>query len=224
MSRLLDHAAVGVRLLALRISLDIARTTDPLPRATALPLKTFIPLFHQEVDPKSRARFVTLMGRFIMKFKDLRTRWLLHRDSDQECTQEGEAPTENASAESDFRNWYFRFLVQELRPTGTYQGHVTALAMLKKLEEAQMVPDGLRSLALASSSDIASYERLYACLIRGLIDLLFDPFDDVRGQASALLHPLLISELGLQDFRDSHGSSKSCSSRPPSVITQVRGM
>lgn len=80
-------------------------------------------------------------------------------------------------AHEDFFSWYLEFLRQELVPTASYQRHITAL---KSLENVMAV--GRES---PSSAEPCIYQDTQ--WVRIVMDLVMDPFDDVRETATGLL-------------------------------------
>lgn len=77
----------------------------------------------------------------------------------------------------DFYTWYLEFLAHELVPTASYQRHITALKSL-----VNIVRLGKESPSFAEQS---LYREPH--WIRIILDLVMDPFDDVRESATALL-------------------------------------
>lgn len=80
-----------------------------------------------------------------------------------------------------FIRWYLSFLKQELVPTASYQRHITALKAMESILHSQVLevqqpdqPDFLPSL-------------LDESWLRAVLDLIMDPFDDVRETAASLL-------------------------------------
>lgn len=80
-------------------------------------------------------------------------------------------------AHTRFLSWYLQFLRQELTPTASYQRHVTALKALAIV------------LKLEKESPTAAEQDIYKDpqWIRVILDLIMDPFDDVREAATSLL-------------------------------------
>ncbi|KAI3394073.1 hypothetical protein diail_3249 [Diaporthe ilicicola] len=76
-----------------------------------------------------------------------------------------------------FFEWYLQFLRQELAPTASYQRHITALKALVSV------------LKLGKDSPSTAEQSLYKDprWIRIIMDLIMDPFDDVRETATSLL-------------------------------------
>lgn len=77
----------------------------------------------------------------------------------------------------DFYSWYLDFLAHELVPTASYQRHISALKSLVNV------------VRLGKDSPSSAEQSLYRDprWIRIILDLVMDPFDDVRETATALL-------------------------------------
>ncbi len=87
-----------------------------------------------------------------------------------------------------FAFWYMDFLKNELVPTASYQRHITALKAMSIVTKSTLPQE-------------AKYSRYQDCRVtffdfswlRSVLDLILDPFDDVR-EASASLIMLLAHE------------------------------
>jgi hypothetical protein len=83
-----------------------------------------------------------------------------------------------------FLKWYAGFLKNELLPTASYQRHITAikaaLLLLRVAKHAGATDDAI-------DGDIAQLMSSDFTWVRLLLDLLLDPFDDVRDGATTLL-------------------------------------
>ena len=95
-----------------------------------------------------------------------------------------------------FLRWYTLFLVSELQPTATYQRHITALQILRYIQhhrtqtQSKTLSNPLALVDQKGSPQAVPYDRM---LIRCLLDLVMDPFDDVRTSASQCLQSVLDS-------------------------------
>ena len=89
-----------------------------------------------------------------------------------------------------FLDWYADFLVSELCPTSSYQRHFTALKMLLFLLQL-CGSEGFMRLPGTSTNEIgieALRQKIpVPRLLRCVLDLMLDPFDDVRHGAAAIL-------------------------------------
>ena len=95
---------------------------------------------------------------------------------------------------NEFLPWYIRFLINELRPTTPYQGHITALSVLFSLCEVHSDFLKLAETGETDSNDPVENFRLHHQLSRTLLDLLFNPFDDVRLISASILENLVSAE------------------------------
>jgi hypothetical protein len=90
----------------------------------------------------------------------------------------------------DFLGWYIEFLKKELQPAASYQRHISALTVLRYLTNVGLQTDTYpTSTANAHSVGCATKKGVSTdrSLLRLLLDLTVDPFDDVRGVAAKLL-------------------------------------
>jgi hypothetical protein len=80
-------------------------------------------------------------------------------------------------AHQRFFRWYLQFLRHELAPTASYQRHITALKALVTV------------IKLGKENPSVPEQNLYndSQWIRIILDLIMDPFDDVRETATSLL-------------------------------------
>ncbi|EME45586.1 hypothetical protein DOTSEDRAFT_62083 [Dothistroma septosporum NZE10] len=91
----------------------------------------------------------------------------------------------------DFLRWTLRFVTWELRPTASYQRHISALKCLCILVRSGVdssIPSHVWSrTALGESRWPFSTTVLTKAVQRLLLDLAMDPFDDVRQAATTIL-------------------------------------
>lgn len=81
-----------------------------------------------------------------------------------------------------FLGWYLDFLKNELVPTASYQRHITSLRAM----EFVLKSESRGSQNAASETWLGSRLVDFAWL-RSVLDLIMDPFDDVRETATSLL-------------------------------------
>ena len=121
----------------------------------------------------------------------------INKDTDSDASLMGQ--------QISFLNWYADFLTRELRPTSSYQRHITALKILS----FQLLPDldtGAVRLPAKSASDSdtepSQMSIFTAQLLRCVLDLMLDPFDDVRHAATTiaeLFPPVLLFTLAMDN-------------------------
>ena len=210
---LLEHPSSIVRVAALSLLVSSSASSRPFCRRVLRRLQQCLPHFHIEVNAKPRNEFIALMKKLSMRLRGA-TMSLLRRVQDPNDLTEmqtsipahsvaeydGERPMssgnfiEHALDEElpfledhlAFRRWYIVFLLQELRPTASYQSHITTLKILNFLTEQTM---DLRNTPSKSNIDYLGALNEYlpkGLLLRPLTELLLDPFDDVRQSANTV--------------------------------------
>lgn len=100
------------------------------------------------------------------------------------------------TAHSSFSRWYIRFLTSELQPSASYQRHISALKIFVTLLPIGMNATGSRSLfdpvTIVNDPFSSSHPQFFGSqLLRLLLDLVMDSFDDVRLIASSVLVTVL---------------------------------
>ena len=186
-----------MRVRALSILYRSLSSTSTLPTDVLVGLRGSISYFHTEVDPRFRNEFVVIAKRLLQGIVTVisssKKYSLMDRDAGVESL--GSDDRQISSREGtvhqhlDFLKFYMHFLAKELQPTASYQRHVTALQILAT---SLRVSEPL--LALGPFNQDAGWpeQRSYTgILIRPLVDLTMDPFDDVRGTASSVLLTIL---------------------------------
>ena len=207
---LLAHSSSAVRLAALSLLISSSASSIPLCRRVLRRMRQCIPHFHVEVNAKPRNEFIALMKKLSMRIRSA-TLSLLRRDQNTSnvtgaqassaahffarIDDEGSVSSGNVTEQGlneiyileehlAFRKWYMAFLLQELRPTATYQSHITALKILSFLIEQTTA---LRNTPSRSHNDYISAlneDLPDGLFVRPLTELLLDPFDDVRQAAN----------------------------------------
>lgn len=91
----------------------------------------------------------------------------------------------------EFIEWYMEFLLGELIPTVSYQRHITALKAIGLLLRSGILhnsPTPQQSKAAGNATAWSySVDFFTPRSMRLLLDLLMDPFEDVRGAAATVL-------------------------------------
>jgi hypothetical protein len=109
-----------------------------------------------------------------------------------------------------FIEWYLEFLLGELVPTVSYQRHITALKAIGLLLHSGILNSSLtmRSLTISNNATTWAYRVNFFTTraMRLLLDLLMDPFEDVRISAAAILKLASVenfaAETQTQEFSD----------------------
>lgn len=207
---LLGHAASNVRIAALSLLVSASNSTKPFSRQVFDRLRVCLPLFQVEVNPKPRNEFITLMKRFCTRLRGatisiLRSgHELAAKDHNVEGVMGDTIPRnrDHTSAREEslishlaFRRWYMAFLLDELRPTASYQSHITALKILHALFDEEYTGRSSLSKINLEYFDALVDETPSGMHLRPLTDLLMDPFDDVRQAAAEVLEIDLLFNL-----------------------------
>lgn len=210
---LLENSSPSVRIAALSLLISSSTSTRPFSPRVLRRVRQCIPYFHVEGNAKPRNEFIALMKKLCTRLQGA-TLSLLRRARDPDSMireQAGAAAPFVATFDSKepvslgnvaeqvwneellileehfaFRRWYMMFLLQELRPTATYQSHITALKILDFLTGQIITLRNTRS-----RSHIDYFNALHEYVPRGLFlrtltELLLDPFDDVRQSANRI--------------------------------------
>jgi hypothetical protein len=91
-----------------------------------------------------------------------------------------------------FLNWFDEFLVNELQPCASYQRHITALKALSSTGLASRFNNFSVTVFSQGRTETVAHIKAHEYslglrLIRLLLDLIVDPFDDVRSTAASVL-------------------------------------
>lgn len=81
--------------------------------------------------------------------------------------------------------WYLNFLKNEMSPTASYQRHITSLKAMSFVLSSPLAQESELSMFGEASSQLVDSEWL-----RCVLDLVMDPFDDVRDAAAGLIMSL----------------------------------
>jgi len=210
---LLEHSLPAVRTSALSLLISSPVSAQYFIKEVLQNLQRCLPCFHIEVNTKARNEFIAFMRRLCGKLRSAIMCVIREtRDSVQTNLQHSHAerhadvmagqqrqhdPTEILEMHLAFRSWYTSFLLHELRPSSSYQSHITALKVLHPLLGEEL------SVQTSVSKDQGQYAKMLNrisqrdLLLRPLLDLLLDPFDDVRDAADSLLQLLVTSRKSL---------------------------
>ncbi|KAI0840628.1 hypothetical protein F5Y06DRAFT_308806 [Hypoxylon sp. FL0890] len=210
----LCHNSHEARSSAVSILIASPSTTKPYTAAALELLKQHLPSFHEDSDPKMRYDVLghsrNMIKRIQSTIESLRRE--IERNSKKinppsESKANLKFPSEEARKgqfqehqkdtiaelrdalrqHEDFVSWYVRFLKDELAPTASYQRHITALKAMIFIIRPALLPGN----NLNSSSELKGL-LIDATWFRSVLDLIMDPFDDVRETAASLVMSLLL--------------------------------
>ncbi len=195
---LVNHATANIRIAALSSLILSFKTTALFCSSVLTCLRECIPNFYQEPDPKIRNEFIALNKRICARLCSAAKQLSGSYATTSNSVGGVVAPDENLMDHIYTIRWYQQYLWYGLRPTASYQSHVTALKILPLFfgdstlselffSDRQYPADGERCESVSREKQILAY-------LRPLLDLLADPFEDIRLSASealSLLHPFI---------------------------------
>ncbi|KAF2836658.1 hypothetical protein M501DRAFT_939156 [Patellaria atrata CBS 101060] len=225
-SRLLLQENLSSRLSALSLLTSSTSITRPVEQSTFDYLKRSLYHLHCETDANFRDDLVSLLKQFFIRLrassaalyriikqsKDVSPLLVQSTNMQQDCV--GDVRSFNSCKR--FIQWYLRFLTLELRPTASYQRHITALRVL-----GNIYTSGLDShlkynfLSKDSQGEIKwpyQFSVIPLRVCRCLFDLTMNPFEDIRTNASILLRLRTSVTTGsadpkLANYLDSYGQN-----------------
>ena len=206
LNSLLSHPSPSVRSSAFSLLVSSQATTKPFSQTAFDLLRLHLAALHTDYDAKFRNEILGLSKSLVRRVKNIITvaqRSIAASDTRDTLTKVGdptrpvpkrkpgpeatqnyeEGAIEILTRHHEFMKWYLNFLKWELLPTASYQRHITALkAILLTLRIGKYAGahDELDMGIVQVLSSDSSWVRL-------LLDLLMDPFDDVRDSALAIL-------------------------------------
>ena len=219
---LLNHASDTVRSLAFSVIVSSASPIRPFSALALNILHTHIAVLFADTDAKfrnevlsnSRHMIERLRGATAYLTRELdRNTFLFSLDySARRVPQKGTSnPLDHISAllavHEKFVQWYIEFLSGEMIPTASYQRHITALkattSLLRSgiLETESAVP----SLKTSDNATIWPFSIHFFIprTMRLIMDLLMDPFEDVRANATVVLKLASRYDFSLENFSES---------------------
>lgn len=221
--RLLLHVSSSVRIAALRLFIDSSSSIKPLTRDVLLALQQNLPHFHGETDSRARNEFVSVIKKLFSRLQGIIPR-LIKVDgvfpipsgtSMARFDINSSGPLED---HFKFLTWYISFLLGELQRVASYQRHISALKVMQQLSISGVHKylQHRRAIFAASSSgrEEAKYSFHDSSLFRLLLDLIVDPFDDIRSAAAALVQAFpkrMRSDLGSANsgmLSEAHGGHR----------------
>ncbi|CAK7270737.1 hypothetical protein SEPCBS57363_004254 [Sporothrix epigloea] len=193
----LTWAPADIRSLALSLLVSSQSTTKPFSETAFELLRRFLPTYHAESDAKFRYELLAHTRDMAVRLKSaiLTMQRLGRGEADapsRSSSKTKEIPAFNEAIirthlkqHEDFLTWYLSFLCAELAPTASYQRHFTALKATSWLLRQRRDVSGGVSDAL--DSGLVQRHFKDKAWFRCVLDLVMDPFDDVRETATSLL-------------------------------------
>ena len=199
---LMSNDSARERLAGFSLLVSSASGTHAFTRTALKSLRNYLPNFHVDPDPNFRGDMHSLTQRLIDRLRAVTS--VLNRKCSSGLSPEpslhnhrgtyarpSTVESRSLQAHYDFIHWYRKFLVQDLRPTAPYQRRICSLKALLILLRSGLDP----SVAVENLSKQAKREIKWPIHVRImdqnltqlLLNLLLDPFDDIRFSAAAIL-------------------------------------
>ena len=195
---LLHYRTPTIRLAAFSLVATPTLKLTPFSPEVLNCLYTAIPCYHNEVDPQYRHEFLVVLKQMWKRLCSV-TRQLR-----KELTVIPGVPIKRCDIMAIFKSyeahknlvrWYMQFLCEELQTTTPYHRHVMALNLLQ--------PTIFEEKVLAATAIFSGGYYPASLIEQLLLDLVTDPFDDVRQLASQSLQVAyllkLFSKPGISD-------------------------
>jgi hypothetical protein len=203
---LLAHASDTVRSLAFSVLVSSNSTIRPFSLTALNILQSGMSILYCDSDAKFRNEVLSntkhmierLRGALALLMREieslsfqLRPEHALSPQDRQMAQQASNQTTELLRGHASFIEWYIEFLLGELIPTASYQRHITALKAISLLLRSGI----LKPILGSPPAKISDNSTVWPCVIdffnpmsmRLLLDLLMDPFEDVRSNATSIL-------------------------------------
>lgn len=189
----LFHHDFSIKMAALSLLITAPSTTKPLSSAAIRVIIKSLPSLHAESDPCTRGEILSMVRGLIVRLKggilaDI------ENPVEPRTTLSKKQPIVFIRDDVETRsclNNYLNFLAADLRTTASYHRHIMALKTIYLLVES-----GLDERYIGAMSSKPEHRQIRwrfhmeifgPALQRLLIDLLMDPYDEVRGIALSLL-------------------------------------
>ncbi|KAF2717328.1 hypothetical protein K431DRAFT_297894 [Polychaeton citri CBS 116435] len=186
---LLEKVSAACRITGLTLLVASPALTRPFKSRTLNLLRKHLQHLHADTDADFRGE---LFGIATKLFDRLRAATaLLERQSRSANDSEAGTAINILQMHRDFLRWYFGFLEWETRPTASYQRHICAtrcfLIAVKSGIDDRVPQKNLSKSAQGPTKWGFRMNVMHVSTMQLLLDLLMDPFEDVRQLASECL-------------------------------------
>ncbi|KAK7951761.1 uncharacterized protein PG986_007489 [Apiospora aurea] len=192
---ILCHSSHEARSSAVSILIASPSTSRPYAVSSLDLLRKHLPAFHADTDAKFRYDVLGHSRNMIKRIMGAISSLQKEKERAMKKTsKKGMSAVEIAALtkeHADFVNWYIGFLKDELVPTSSYQRHITSLKAMEFVLNSGVLQGDLPK----GDQTESAFPLLDTTWLRAVLDLIMDPFDDVRETASSLVATLsLISK------------------------------
>lgn len=181
----------GTRLTGLHLVVTSHSATRPfLPSALRL-LQKSLPVFFADTDANFRSEVFSLVQKLMDRLRAITAVLARAVEAAKSKASADDTASTTLSRHREFVDWLLRCLTWELRPTASYQRHISALKCLSIIARSGV--DTTVPMPYWSKSASAETKWPFSVSVvnsagqRLLLDLLMDPFDDVRQTAASIL-------------------------------------
>jgi hypothetical protein len=198
-TRLTSSGNRSARLAGLSLFVASNSQTKAFQPAVLKQLEYALPHLHADTDAFARSELFSLTQRMFDRIRSATT-VLARTPSESDKSADAQASIE---AHRMFIEWYSRFIAWELRPTSSYQRHISALKCLSLLLRSGVDAGVPRNEPSKPAHDNALWPFNVAVvdsgLRRSLLDLLMNSFEEVRQTAASILELCTSSRLASAD-------------------------
>ncbi|KAB8263233.1 putative death-receptor fusion protein-domain-containing protein [Aspergillus pseudonomiae] len=191
----LFHREHSIRIAALSLLITAPATTKPVSSATIRAILKGLPSMHSEsADPYARGEILSLIRKLIPRLKG----GIL---SEHENLAETNVPNSkrhqpkfarDVSETQECLKEYLELLKDDLRSTASYPRHIMALKTLIHLLESGLDARYAGHIAAKQAGNVTKWrlnmDVFEPSLLRLLVDLLLDPYEEVRATSLTLLN------------------------------------
>ncbi|KAI9641577.1 hypothetical protein NHQ30_010389 [Ciborinia camelliae] len=190
---LLTHPSDTVRSLAFSVLVSSASSIRPFSTAALTFLQENMAHLYADTDAKFRNDVLSNTKHMIERIKGA-TAYLI-REIDRMIIQDRQGDCTDAKKllekHENFLIWFLEFLLGELVPTASYQRHITSLRAISLLLRSGLHEHSCGDQNSMNTPDATIWAHTLSVFnpksMRLILDLLMDPFEDVRSGATTIL-------------------------------------
>ncbi|CAG7982284.1 unnamed protein product [Penicillium olsonii] len=189
--RFLLHREPSIRIAALSLLITTSSTIKPFTVGATQAILKGLPSMHAESEAYARGEILSMMRKFIVRLKGGIVR---EEDAGLKIQKATSKPAtghaRNETETKEFLKSYLTLLQHDLPLGASYARHITALKSLKLLIDSGLDPRTNIKLQKSEMENLwkVQVKVFDAHLLRLLIDLLLDSFEEVRQTALTILN------------------------------------
>ena len=220
--KLMSDVSSSKRLTGLSLLVSSASITRPFTAEALKYLRKEIPNFHVDPDTNLRSQMLSLTQKLFDRLRAatsaLKRQCVCKLPQDYRLGQNFRKNGDKTGSGScslqthfGFIQWYRKFIIEELRPTAPYQRRICSLkallVLLKSGLDSSVSLEYLTKQAQRQNKWPFEVRLIDKSTVELLLNLLMDPYDDIRSSAAAILSLAMDNFheqeqcLGLEDLR-----------------------